>query len=611
MTTPSLPYRACGVIFTVVMASVFSATDGSAQTWENRTFDVGLDAMWQGHGLGTADYDGDGDLDVYIASRWEHDPFNPRTWNRLYRNDGDGTFTDVTDAAGVRVDFLPDLPSKIFGNKYGVAWADYDRDGDPDLLLTHVGPEVLYRNNGDGTFTDVATEVGLNPEDGTVDELETAGATWFDFDVDGYLDLYLSSWNGPNRFYRNKGDGTFEDIGAATGLDDLDRTWMTLAWDINGDHLPDLYLANDFGPNTLYLNNGDGTFEDATEAWGLGDAGESMGMALGDVSGDGLADLYVTNNAVTGGETLLNTFFLGQAMGPLQDIAPSFGIADTDWAWGTEFFDGDLDGDLDLFVVNGALIEQGTPNRYFRNTLQETGQLDWVDESTGSATGGTAESHGLLVFDANDDGGPDLIVTNWNEPLYYLEHPGPANSWLKVELEGTVSNPDGVGAEILLESASGSQRRHFNGIDFLGQNVQPALFGLGLDGSYDAIEVIWPGGMHERWDGGVARRTITLRQGTGTLLSTHVEANSPEGYPEPSDVMLYPTPARDRVLVEADPQQRWEVYDVLGRRVATGGTTRETRFAIDSSTWTAGLYILRLTDPSTGSVRSRTLIIAR
>lgn len=593
--------------------------ENHAQVYVNRTYEAGLDAMWQGHGVAAADYDGDGDLDVYIASQLKYDRFNPRSWNRLYRNNGDGTFSDVTEESGTRVDFLPDMPVKIFGNKHSVSWADYDRDGDPDLFLTLVGPEVLFRNNGDGTFTDVADAAGLNT--GELDEFETSGATWWDYDLDGWLDLYISSWKGPNRFYRNNGDGTFEDIGAATGLDDEAQTWMSIAWDINDDDLPDLYLANDFGANTLYLNQGGGIFIDASAEWGLADEGESMGLALDDASGDGFPDLYVTNNAVREGDALLNTFFLGAAQGPLQDTAGAYGIANTNWAWGTEFFDGDLDGDLDLFVVNGALIERNTPNRYFQNMLREEGTLRWVDISSATRTDGRAESHGLLVFDLEDDGDLDLIVTNWDEPLYLLVHPGSSNNWLKVALEGTSSNKEGFGSVITLISDGRHQYRWHTGVDFLGQSIQPAHFGLGASTSFDAIEVEWPGGMRERWEGGIANRTLTLTQGTGTLVSTSVDM-LPDGHAE---LVVYPHPAVGTVTFElgtaslSDPATApyggqpitWTVFDIMGRKVASlSDPAGRSRVRFETGAWAPGVYLLNVSSPSGLPMKTRPFIVA-
>lgn len=566
--------------------------------------------MWQGHGVAAADYDGDGFLDVYIASRLRHDPFNPRSWNRLFKGNGDGTFTETTDDAGVRVDFLPELPLEFFGNKASVAWGDYDRDGDPDLLLTHVGPEVLFRNNGDGTFTDVADDAGLNGPDADTDESMTSGASWWDFNLDGYLDLYLSSWNGPNRFYRNNGDGTFDDISAETGLDLDDRTWMSMSWDVDRDGWPDLYLANDFGPNMLFRNLGDGSFQDVTVEWGLGDPGESMGLALGDTSGDQLPELFITNNAVRNTDSYLNTFFLGSESGPLQEVAVALGLSDTDWAWGTEFADMDLDGDSDLLVVNGALIERDTPNRYFRNMLVEEGSMRWVDVSASTGMDGRAESHGLLLLDANRDGALDMIITNWDEPLYYLQHPGSSLSWLKVRLVGVSSNPDGVGAEIRVTTGNREQVRFHNGVDFLGQNVQPAHFGLGSESTYDTVEVIWPGGMHERWEGGTARTTRTLVQGTGSLIATDLESSD---FPETTSLDVYPIPASDRLTIRLNGVSTWEAVDILGRIVSTGrsGADAGGMFHVDVTKWSPGLYLIRTFGQSGLPGAKRAIVVSR
>jgi hypothetical protein len=578
-----------------------------AQVYVNRTYEAGLDRMWQGHGVATADYDGDGWLDLYVVSRLTHDPANPRSWNRLYRNNGDGTFSETTLEAGVRVDFLPPLPAKIFGNKSAAAWGDYDRDGDPDLFLTHVGPEVLFRNNGDGTFTDVAKEAGLNKPDAATDESETSGATWWDYDLDGYLDLYVSSWTGRNAFYRNNGDGSFTDISQQTGLDLEDRTWMTLSWDVDRNGWPDLYLANDFGANRLFGNNGDGTFSDITNQWGLADEGESMGLALGDVSGDGWPDLFITNNAVRGGGLLANTFFLGAASGPLQDMAPQFGIEDTEWAWGTEFSDLDLDGDLDLVVVNGAFLERNMPNRYFKNMSREEGAFRFEDVSVTSHVDGRAESHGLLVFDANEDGALDLLVTNWEEPLYYLVHPGPNKRWLKVVLEGSAANPDGVGSSIRVETSTGWQSRHHDGVDFLGQSIQPAHFGMDLQTTYKSIEVTWPGGMTERFPGGTTSTTVTLHQGSGIPVATE----QAPGTDAPSWVDLYPVPATDRIMVESAMPLDWAVYDLLGREMARSDETGPLRHILQVDDWVPGVYLLRWRSGHAGIQGQRMVVVAR
>lgn len=597
------------ILLVTVSGGPFSST-ALAQVFENRTYESGLDGVWQGQGVATADYDGDGDQDVYMVSKLSHDPFNPRSWNRFYSNNGDGTFTEVTDEAGVRVDFLPLLPRKLFGNKWGASWADYDRDGDPDLFLTNVGPEVLFRNNGDGTFTDVADDAGLNIPDSDTDEDETSGGMWWDFNLDGYLDLYVSSWIGKNRFYVNNGDGTFTNIAPDTGLDLEDRTLLSVSWDQDRDGWPDLYLVNDFGENRFLRNLGNGQFEDQSHLWGLDDAGESMGVAVGDVNGDLLPEIFVTNNA-TRLDRRLNTFFVGGLTPPLLESAVDLGLQNADWAWGTEFADGDLDGDMDLFIVNGFLLEGNTPNRYYKNMLVEEGSMRWVEDSETVGLNGMAESRGLLLFDGNQDGALDVLISNWGQPPYYYESTASSNEWLKVSLNGVTSNPHGFGAEIRLYSELGIQSRFYNGADYLGQSVQPAHFGLDSNGTYDAIEVIWPNGIRERWEGGNASRLVLLTEGTGQLIPTHTEEHPDK--PVLADV--FPVPAAHSVTFKSTNGAKWSVWDILGRPVpyqnASGVTSGKLSVTLDVSSWTPGLYILLLVDENTGTNTAKKIIVVR
>jgi len=598
--------------FTSIILLLGLVSTASAQVYTNVAFDAGIDAMWFGNGAAVADYDMDGDLDLYLVSYQNHDPLNPRTWNRLYRNRGDGRFDDVTAEAGVRADSLPALRSKLFGNKFAAAWGDYDNDGDPDLLLTNVGPEILYRNNGDGTFTDVADLAGIQVPNAQADEAENAGATWFDHNLDGFLDLYISSWTGVNRFYENNGDGTFTDISEITQLNLDVRSWMSLPIDINRDGRPDLYLANDFGPNMLFLNRGHREFEDATEAYGLGDGGESMGLAWGDATGDGLPEMYVTNNAV--GERILNSFFIGSNTLPWQETAADLRIDHTDWAWGTELFDGDNDGDLDLFVVNGAFLEPNTPNRYFRNRLVEGGSFVFEDASAASQTDGRAESHGLLVFDREDDGDLDLLVTNWGEPLYFYNNPGSGRQWVKFELEGVQTNRDGFGARLDVFTEGGHYTRENDGVDFLGQSIQPVHVGLGTHTVVDSVLVSWPGGSVERWSDLPTKQTHLLREGEGALLATSQE-ELPDAVLPRRSLAAFPNPARDVVWVNSEADEAGpitiEFFDMTGRRVWQGSGLRNSPIRIDLSGLPLGVYAIKETDTHSGAVTTRLIVRSR
>ncbi|RMI26766.1 MAG: CRTAC1 family protein, partial [Calditrichaeota bacterium] len=480
-----------------------------AQSFTLNTVQAGLTEARQSNGVAVADYDLDGDLDVYFVAVRQYDPNNSATWNRLYRNNGNGTFTDVTEQAGVR-SYLSGYPINTMGNKYGASWGDYDNDGDPDLFLTHLGPDMLFQNNGDGTFTEVTQQAGVAGNDTDVN----SSALWWDFDLDGDLDLYVGAWIGANRMYENLGGGVFQDISLASGLADSGRTWTSIPIDANNDTLPDLYVVNDFGANHFFVNLGNGAFQEATTAFGLEDEGHGMGVCIGDYNNDGWFDIYLTNIY----DLFPNPLFTNTGQSYFIDLAAQMGVDSAGWAWGTEFFDCDHDGDEELYVVNGFLIDPGD-NMFFNNMLIETGNPGFVEMSAASGTNGSAEARGLVVFDYDDDGDLDLLVANFNEPPYLYVNQTVTQNWLKVKLEGTTSNRNAFGASIRVTAGGQTYHRHNDGVEFLGQSIQPLHVGLGNATNVDELVVRWPDGTEESFHNIPVNQQITVREGVGIITA--------------------------------------------------------------------------------------------
>ncbi len=502
----------------------------SAQKFVNQTDDAGLSGAVSTAGVAVADYDQDGDLDIYFVAINQYDENDSSTWNRLYQNSGDGKFIDVTLAAGV-MSYLQGGPWEgEMGNKSGVSWGDVDNDGYPDLYLTNVGPNELFHNLGDGTFENITTQAGV-----VGDSVEHhAGATWWDYDNDSDLDLYICNWsrNGANFMYENQfaqtGEIKFLDVSQKSNLDDLEQSWTALPFDGNNDDLIDLYVVNDFGPSHFFINLGDKTFREATAEFGLVDEGNSMGIAVGDYDNNGLFDIYTTNieglNPPTPNQLFTNTgsgFFLNKSV--------QLDVDATGWAWGTEFFDYDNDGDEDLYIVNGFLIEPGY-NYFYANTLSQFGVPNFVDRSVESATNGYAEARSLVVFDWNDDGDLDLLVSNFREKNYLYENQSTTLNWLKIELQGTISNRNAVGAIVRVSTNNGlTYHRHNNGVDFLAQSILPIHFGVGTATSVDEIIVEWPGGLVESFTDYDVNQTIKLIEGTATLSAVDTQFNAQDG----------------------------------------------------------------------------------
>ncbi|HZU24802.1 MAG TPA: CRTAC1 family protein, partial [Bryobacteraceae bacterium] len=467
--------------------------------------------------------------------------------NRLYRNNRDGTFTDVTKKAGLnRVAWVS-----------GVCVGDYDNDGFDDLFLSCWGQNILYHNNGNGTFTDVTKDAGLlksRPAWG-------AGCTFVDYNRDGHLDLFVSTYldfdfktvpvpgatpncmwkgiavncgprglpTGRNFLYRNNGDGTFTDVSDASGIARVDKRYaMTaVAADFDDDGWPDIYVACDTSPSILYRNRHDGTFTDvALEAGAAfnedGREQAGMGVALGDVAGDGRLDIFKTHFAD-------DTPILYHNTGGMhfEDCTSRAGLGSLTRyvGWGAGIFDFDNDGRPDILFVNGNVypeLEKYFADYRYKNPrilLRNTGAGVFGDVSESAGPGITARhaSRGCAFGDYDNDGDVDAVVMNMSEPPSLLRNDiRGGNAWLKLKLVGTKSNRSAIGASVILTANGARQRQDvLSQSSFYSQNDLRLHFGLGSAKQADSIEIRWPSGATSTFKNVRAGQIITLREPPG------------------------------------------------------------------------------------------------
>ena len=476
------------------------------------------------------DYDNDGDLDIYLvngryletvsSARGRH--LAGKLKNALYRNNGDATFTDVTEKAGVG--------DAGFG--MAAVAADYDNDGDRDLFVTNYGRDSLYLNNGDGTFTDVTQKAGVGSE------LWSLGASFFDFDRDGLLDLYVGGYlvfdpeyrnfyaaeafPGPLSYrgqkdilYRNKGDGTFEDVTRAAGVySTKGRAMGVAACDIDDDGDEDLYVANDGMENYLYRNRGNGTFEEIALRTGTafgqnGEATSAMGPEFGDFDGDGLIDLLVPDMGY-------GCLYRNTGKGFFEEKSAEMGIAAVlgqYTSWSGNFLDYDHDSVLDVFIVNGdAHHLEPEEDTLFRGK----GGRSFVDVSgaSGPAFKLKAVGRGSAAGDLDDDGDLDLLVLNLNGPArLYRNDGGNRGNWIMVRTVGTASNRDGIGARVRVKSGGTTQVRDIRSSSgYLSQGDFRAHFGVGKSQKVDRIEVRLPSGRTSTLDNVKVNQVITVTE---------------------------------------------------------------------------------------------------
>jgi hypothetical protein len=512
-----------------------------------------------GAGVCVFDYDGDGLQDVFFVQSGVLPGFAAAAPPRaaLFRNLGGGRFEEVTGRAGLAG------PADRYG--FGCAAADVDGDGDRDLYVTFYGPNVLYRNNGDGTFTDVTDRARVgNP-------LWSTSAAFADYDGDGDLDLYVANYvdfdlrndlycgenrpgwrtvchprnfdSQPDVLYRNRGDGTFEDVTRAAGILDTTGKGLGLVWgDLDDDGHEDLYVANDDTPNFLWRNRGNGTFEEIGDLSGtaLSEDGvpqAGMGTDMADYDNDGRLDLFVTNLSEESNELYRNDggLMFSNRTFPSGLGAPSI----LDLGFGTFFFDADHDGRLDLFVANGHIIDNihlysdtvtfEQPARLFRNLGD--GRFDLPPVPPGSPLARPRVGRGAVPFDYDDDGDLDVLMTQNGGPAVLLRHTGsPGRHWAAVLLAGTPPNTDAIGARVTLVAGGRSQVRHARtAMSYLSQGDGRLHFGLGEATRVDRIVVRWPGrrGFTEEFADLPADRVLTLRQGSGGRASPRAGRSGP------------------------------------------------------------------------------------
>jgi hypothetical protein len=466
-----------------------------------------------GSGAAFLDYDLDGHLDLYVANGShvegisEGQPVRADEGSRLYRNLGEAGFEDVTREAGV---------SNRGAYGMGVAAADYDNDGDPDLYVCNYGLNALYRNNGDGTFTEVAGPAGVAGAESD----NTVGAVWLDYDNDGLLDLYAGNYldydpeydyyyapdgfpppmaytGQADRLYRNVGDGTFRDVTEAAGVYRPAGRMMGVGTaDYDGDGRVDIYVSNDAMEDFLFHNEGGGSFSEVGFRAGVafsiaGEETSSMAVDFGDCDGDGRIDLFVS-------DIHYSALYRNDGGGLFTDVTVAAGIAEPSGqydGWGASFLDYDNDGDLDIFKANGAMNHlYGHEDQLFEN--DGAGHYTDVSLELGSYFRREAVGRGAAFGDYDSDGDVDVFVVNLHDRPVLLRNESPAgNAWLEVLLRGTRSNRDGVGARVAV-TAGGRTRvaEKKSASGYLSTNDPRLHFGLGESETVDSIEVRWPSG---------------------------------------------------------------------------------------------------------------------
>jgi len=547
-----LPFLLAAICFAPLKSNILDAGIRPAETpiqfvditaaagikWNLRALAPGTKYLIEtmGGGGGFVDYNGDGLLDIYLVcySQTPQPAGASKLRDALYRNNGNGTFTDVTESAGISNSML----------SMGLAVGDYNNDGWPDLYITGYGASKLYRNSGNGTFTDVTSQAGVN------NELWGTSSAFFDYDNDGHADLFVCNYltydeknlpctlyegkpycliknfkGSASRLFHNNGDGTFSDVSEKANIANPKGKGLgVIAVDYDGDGRMDIFQANDAAANFLYHNDGDGTFSEVALGAGValdpnGNARGGMGVDAEDLDGDGRLEIFVANFSA---ET--NALFHNDGEGLFTEVTNKWGLGAVSIpmsGFGSRFFDYNNDGLVDLFVHNGHPFEP--INKLFPETTYR--EPPFLFENNGNEFRNVATEHGaalkqsyagrgLAVGDLDNDGDSDLLLMNVGEPPVLLRNDGGnRNQWLGINLVGTKSNRDAVGAKVTVTAANKKRsKQRLGGTSYCSASDQRLLFGLGRARLAD-VEVRWPSGQISTLKNVRGNQYLTIKEG--------------------------------------------------------------------------------------------------
>ncbi len=522
-----------------------------------------------GGGSSFYDFDMDGNDDITLATG-EGEPIH------FYKNIGTG-FEKV------------DLGINNIAQAKSVIWVDYDNDGDKDFYVAEFdGYNKLYKNDGLMNFSDVTEDSGL-----PVDSVRSFGAIWGDYNRDGHLDLYytarasgISTAGHRNRLFKNNGDGTFDERTYYAQVDDTGKLpFCSAFFDYNKDNWPDIYIANDRDKGNTLLMNNIGKFEDVSEACNADLKIDAMNVAIGDIDNNGLQDIYITNTPA--GSALL-TCSLDSDTYTFEEEADVRGVGFYGIGWGANFLDANNDGWQDLYVSGMLIGSDAVSSKLYIND-----QSGLFNPSTDGLVGDTVRSFTNAIGDWNNDGTADIIVNNsenFNSQLWSSS--GGENNWIKIGLQGVLSNKDAIGTSVELFYDNGYQYHYTHcGIGFMGQNSSNLLIGLGEVNLIDSIKLLWSTGHIDIMYNITSNQKITLVEGFSTDGEIYVDpliSTNTINTELSSELSIYPNPAVDKITINiAEENFTWKTFDLLGNEIDSG-----VNHSVNTETYKTGTYIL-------------------